>query len=107
MPAASDRWRIPHKRPITGSCGLSSGSRKNALPASRGARSVEMPRAVRAPSNARPVDVEGSAIWRSLTELPPRRLRPRADLSPFLHARLDRPLEFGELGKQEEARPHR
>src|SRR5215207_9138807 len=59
---------MPHMRPITGSCGLASGSRKNALPASRGASSVEMPSAVRALMSARPVGVEGSAIRPSLIE---------------------------------------
>src|SRR5829696_4243572 len=58
-------------RPSTGSCGLASGSRKNALPASRGAGSVEMPSAIRAPRSARPVGVEGSAIRGSLIEFSP------------------------------------
>src|SRR3954469_23929215 len=62
IPAASDRLRIPHIRPSTGSCGFSSGSRKNALPASRGASSVETPSVVRAAISARPAGVDGSAI---------------------------------------------
>jgi hypothetical protein len=70
--------RMPHMRPITGSCGLSSGSRRKTLPASRGARSVDMPSAVRAPNSARPVGVEGSATGCSLTERRPGPLPLRA-----------------------------
>ena len=39
------------------------------MPASRGARSVEIPRAVRTPMSARPVEVEGRGIRRSVAEL--------------------------------------
>src|SRR4051794_14755786 len=66
IPAASARFRIPHMRPITGTCGLSCGSRKNARPARRGASSVETPRAVRATRRPRPAGVDGSGMVRSL-----------------------------------------
>jgi hypothetical protein len=47
--AASERLRTPHMRSITGSCGLSSGSSRNALPARRRASSVVKPSAVARP----------------------------------------------------------
>ena len=76
---------MPHMRPITGSCGLASGSRKNAFPAILGASSVEIPSAVRAPSSARPVGVEGSAMLVSLTEL----VTPRASARELQKAGAD------------------
>ena len=52
----------PHAPEHRQAGGCSSGSSKNACPASRGASRVEAPSAVRAPSRARPVAVDGSAI---------------------------------------------